>query len=78
MLRKATLEDQVTLQHMLQLYTYDFTEFTEADIDSNGLYPIMPDFGLYWTEPQSYSRQVGAIPARKECARPEVLDKSYF
>lgn len=52
-IRKATIEEQLTLQNLLQLYMYDFTEYTEVDTLSNGLYQGMPDFNLYWNEPQS-------------------------
>lgn len=52
-IRKAAIEEQITLQNLLQLYMYDFTEYTEVDTKPNGLYQVMPDFNLYWTEPQN-------------------------
>ncbi|MNL51879.1 hypothetical protein D3C87_1750150 [compost metagenome] len=29
---------------------YDFTEFTDVDINLDGLYTILPDFDSYWLE----------------------------
>ncbi|MCM3781378.1 GNAT family N-acetyltransferase [Neobacillus mesonae] len=52
-IRKAVVEEQGILKNLLQLYMYDFTEYTGVDLKSAGLYPEMPDFNLYWTEPQT-------------------------
>lgn len=49
----ASLNDRALIENLLQLYIYDFTEFTNAAITENGLYKIMPDFDTYWTHSRS-------------------------
>ncbi|GIP44586.1 hypothetical protein J45TS6_30450 [Paenibacillus sp. J45TS6] len=44
---KAALSDRTLIENLLQLYVYDFTEYTDASIDENGVYQIMPDFESY-------------------------------
>ncbi|MDR9856452.1 GNAT family N-acetyltransferase [Paenibacillus sp. VCA1] len=51
---KASQSDRELLENLLQLYIYDFTEFTNQPIPLNGLYKIMPDFESYWIEGQSH------------------------
>ncbi|MGN7492199.1 GNAT family N-acetyltransferase [Paenibacillus sp. SAF-054] len=42
-------EDFGRMEKLLQLYAYDFSEFTGADVDGDtGLYRVMPDFEEYW------------------------------
>ena len=46
---EATLEDKSVVRRLLELYIYDFSEFTEEDVDAHG------SFGYrfldnYWTE----------------------------
>ncbi len=50
---KATLEQKPILSNLLELYTYDFTEFSDFEIGVNGLYgySYLP---LYWTEADRY------------------------
>ncbi|WP_454190861.1 GNAT family N-acetyltransferase [Paenibacillus sp. Marseille-Q7038] len=47
---KATLSDRTLIENLLQLYIYDFTEYTDASIGENGLYQIMLDFESYWSD----------------------------
>jgi len=49
-LTPATLEEKPILEHLTQLYLYDFTEFDQADINEDGFFPNKY-FPLYWTEP---------------------------
>jgi len=44
----STIDDKETLRNLMQLYIYDFTEFTEAAVQSDGLYNLVPDFNDYW------------------------------
>lgn len=45
----ALLEEKHILEHLMQFYQYDFTEFDNADANEEGLYPYryLP---FYWTE----------------------------
>jgi len=45
---KASHNERPLFENLLQLYIYDFTEFTNAPITENGLYKVMPDFDTYW------------------------------
>ncbi len=47
-----SLIEKTTLKNLFQLYMYDFTEYTEVDVNSEGKYNIMPDFDLFWTKPE--------------------------
>lgn len=42
--------EKTALENLLQLYMYDFTEYTDSDVNLVGRYTIMPDFDLYWAE----------------------------
>ncbi|MES2212735.1 MAG: GNAT family N-acetyltransferase [Pseudomonadota bacterium] len=46
---KATIEQKPILANLLELYSYDFTEFCDFDIGNDGFYGYkwLP---LYWTE----------------------------
>jgi len=44
------IEDKSTLQHLMELYLYDFSEFDRADVNEYGLYGY-PYIDHYWTEP---------------------------
>lgn len=46
----ATLGDKPVLRRLLELYTYDFSEFTGDDLDEHGLYGYRY-LDHYWTEP---------------------------
>ncbi|MFD0618136.1 hypothetical protein ACFQZR_11735 [Paenibacillus sp. GCM10027629] len=48
--RLASINEKDLFQNLLQLYMYDFTEFTDVDINQTGLYNILPDFDSYWKE----------------------------
>jgi predicted acetyltransferase len=48
--RLASLNEKKLFQNLLQLYMYDFTEFTDVDINQNGLFNIFQDFDSYWIE----------------------------
>lgn len=45
----ARIDDKATLWQLLQLYSYDFSEFTGADVDRLGEFPY-PYFDAYWIE----------------------------
>ena len=45
----AELVDKAVLRNLLELYRYDFSEFTGDDVDEHGLYGY-PYLDHYWTE----------------------------
>ncbi|WIV21118.1 GNAT family N-acetyltransferase [Paenibacillus polygoni] len=63
---KAALSDRTIIENLLQLYVYDFTEYTAAPIGENGVYQIMPDFESYWSDESSQQSYV--IKANGEIA----------
>ena len=46
---KAAYEQQPMLANLIELYTYDFTEYCNFDIGDDGFYGYK-DLPLYWTE----------------------------
>jgi predicted acetyltransferase len=46
---RATVHEKLILRHLIQLYSYDFTEFDGVDADDYGLYRY-DYFDHYWTE----------------------------
>lgn len=63
---KASLSDRTLIENLLQLYVYDFTEYTDASVGETGLYQIMPDFESYWSD--DCSQQSYVIKANGEVA----------
>jgi predicted acetyltransferase len=49
-LHRATLADKSTLRNLMELYLYDFSEFTGSDVDESGLYGY-EYLDFYWTDP---------------------------
>ncbi|MGO4533240.1 GNAT family N-acetyltransferase [Paenibacillus sp. 2TAF8] len=47
---KAMKNEKDLFKNLLQLYMYDFTEFTDVDINVDGLYNIFSDFDSYWID----------------------------
>jgi predicted acetyltransferase len=47
--RRASIGDKLILRHLIQLYSYDFTEFEEIEMDEHGLFRY-DYFDHYWTE----------------------------
>lgn len=52
-LEKATIEQKSILRNLLELYTYDFTEFNLSDINEQGIYGYKY-LDHYWTEDNRY------------------------
>ncbi len=50
---KASIEQKPILANLLELYAYDFTEFFDFDIGSNGYYGYA-NLPLYWTDPNRH------------------------
>lgn len=46
----AMKNEKDLFKNLLQLYMYDFTEFTDVDINVDGLYNIFSDFDSYWID----------------------------
>lgn len=52
--RTAYLQDKPILEHLMQLYLYDFSQFERADVNDRGLY----EYGYlesYWEEDQRHA-----------------------
>jgi predicted acetyltransferase len=49
-LTPALLEEKPILEHLMQLYLYDFTEFDGDDVNDQGVY-LNKYLPLYWAEP---------------------------
>ena len=48
---KATRADTPVLRHLYELYEYDFSEYTHADVTADGLYTDDKFLTGYWREP---------------------------
>jgi predicted acetyltransferase len=48
----ATFADKTVLQNLLQFYLYDFSVYTEWDVEADGLFSPYPHFDAYWNEPE--------------------------
>lgn len=53
LLKKAAYEDKSVLRQLMELYAYDFSEFTGWEINANGYYGYRY-FDHYWTEDDRY------------------------
>jgi predicted acetyltransferase len=49
----AALADKDVMRHLLELYVYDFTEFTTDDVDESGLFGYRY-VDQYWNEPDRH------------------------
>lgn len=49
-LRLATLRDKSKLRQLLELYSYDFSEWSQDDVDENGFFGY-GYLDAYWMEP---------------------------
>jgi predicted acetyltransferase len=45
----ATYGDKATIRNLVELYVYDFSEFTDEDVDEHGLFGYRY-FDHYWTD----------------------------
>jgi predicted acetyltransferase len=53
----ATPDEQPALANLLQLYFYDFSEFTdddESEVDARGRFPDYPYLGAYFDDPDRF------------------------
>lgn len=57
-LRLASTSEKGLMSNLLQLYMYDFTEFTDVDINPSGLYNIFSDFDLFWENQKEFKPYV--------------------
>ncbi len=49
----ATLGDKTLVRHLLELYVYDFSMFTDEDVDEHGLFGYR-FLDHYWTDPDRH------------------------
>lgn len=52
-IHRVLSDEKHTLQNMLELYCYDFTEFCDFDLDKDGLYGY--PLNKYWNDPEHYA-----------------------
>jgi predicted acetyltransferase len=48
-IERASKDEKLILRHLMQLYSYDFTEFEDIEMDQHGLFHY-DYFDHYWTE----------------------------
>lgn len=51
----ARPEDAEVLRRLIELYTYDFSEFNRADLGPDGRFADYPYFDAIWTEPERHA-----------------------
>ena len=83
----AALSEKSVLRRLLELYLYDFSEFSGTDLDDHGLYGYRY-LDHYWTEPERLpflfrvdGRLAGFALVRRDAgsaAAPHDLDMSEF
>jgi predicted acetyltransferase len=79
---KASVENKLVISNLMQLYMYDFSEYTGSDVEADGLFSAYPHFEDYWREesrrfPYIISNDeiyIGFVFVRKI----ETPEKSYF
>lgn len=49
-IQPAQIKDKSIIQNLMELYMYDFSEFTQWDVNEHGLFGYKP-FDHYWTDP---------------------------
>jgi predicted acetyltransferase len=47
-LLQASTEHKIVIQHLMQFYIYDFSEYVNLDVEKNGLFAAYPDLNDYW------------------------------
>jgi predicted acetyltransferase len=53
-IKKAELKDKETIKNLMQFYFYDFSEYVEAYVGSNGLFSEYFYLNNYWEEKERY------------------------
>ena len=43
-------EDKTLIQHLMQLYIYDFSEYIGYDVEADGLFAAYPSLDEYWEQ----------------------------
>ena len=79
---KASAENKQVISNLMQLYMYDFSEYTGSDVEANGLFVSYPGFEDYWSEEnqrfpyiiRNEEIYIGFVFVRKI----ETPEKSYF
>lgn len=47
---QASKEYKNVIGNLMQLYMYDFSEYTKSDVEDDGLFAAYPDLEAYWKE----------------------------
>lgn len=47
---KASIQQKTVIQNLMQFYMYDFSEYVELDVESNGLFAPYKDLDNYWND----------------------------
>jgi predicted acetyltransferase len=79
---KAYGEHKQVISNLMQLYMYDFSEYTGSDVEADGLFAAYPHFEDYWREENQRvpyiiridEIYIGFVFVR----RIETPEKSYF
>ncbi len=46
----ASIAHRAVVQNLLQFYMYDFSEYTNADVEEDGLFAVYPHLDKYWMD----------------------------
>ena len=46
----TSIAHKAVMQNLLQFYTYDFSEYTEANVEEDGLFAVYPHLEDYWMD----------------------------
>jgi predicted acetyltransferase len=46
----ALPQHKEVIENLMQLYMYDFSEFVDLDVESDGLFPVYKNLADYWTD----------------------------
>lgn len=48
-LDRVPLERREVIDHLMQFYLYDFTQYLNIEVNDNGLFPAYPGLDSYWS-----------------------------
>ena len=78
----ASTENKQIISNLMQFYMYDFSEYTEADVEDSGLFTAYPQLEEYWREADQRfpyivrcgEKRIGFVFVR----RIETPEREYF
>jgi predicted acetyltransferase len=54
-LTRASPDEKIVIENLLQLYTYDFSEYVGCDVEMDGLFLPYPLLETYWREKNKFA-----------------------